>query len=254
MRTRFGIIKLVLVFLWLSIFCLPLIAGDYWTVDSDHKQITAFKRLKPEEGQAEKEYLEIRIVNPNDKDVAYESEVSLSERSTEVEDIAFSYVLYGNLYRNLVVSFSFGPLCNRSGGLLWNEEPKSSDKVIPYDVRMEHTITRIGNTLIGTTDRTAENTAGQLPIKYNYKGTEYSFYYADSIAVGEEKSINRSSSNIDIAYSMEPNSYVVNYPSEATVCSYWNRYGTAYIKLNLPNSATDGVYLANVIVTITTGA
>ena len=245
-------------FLFLSL-CLSLFANDYWTVDSVHKQVTAFKRLATDPSVPADQEFNVRIINANDATISYESEVVLPEEARgDVEYNSFRFVLYGNIYGSIQVTFYYGPMVK--GGLNnWSPDASVSNSVfvIPYEIEMVHSSTRMGNTLIGTTKRTAQTTAGQLPIQYNYCNTIYDFFYADSVSVTSGVSVERQTRSISFTYNLKTNTYVEGYPSSAKVCSYWNRYGSATMSLGVTNDmlagAYDGTYYANVSVYIETG-
>lgn len=220
------------------------------TLDSGQKKISAFKTAISSD--IPEPTVGLRFLNSYEENIPTGGIVAIPENARSNNYDAFTWILSGNVYGLVDLSFSFGPMY--LGGLPKDTTTAdSSSKVIPYTMTLSHTATRVGNTTIGQTKRTS---ASGAPISFSYNGTSYDFYYADSVTVTNiDSSITTTTKTATFSYNMKTNTYVANYPS-VNVCNYWNRYGLGVINLGISSDASgkdDGVYRANVVVTITSG-
>ena len=221
--------------------------SDDSVLDSGQRKISAFKTAVANDIPTPTVVL--RFMNSYDENIENGGIISLPDNSRSSNYNAFTWILSGNVYGSVVVTFSFGPMY--LNGL--PKETTSTDdstKVIPYTVTLSHTATRVGNTTIGQTKRTS---ASGAPIYFSYDGTTYDFYYADSVSITNAGSqISTTAQTASVSYNMQTNTFVSNYPS-VNVCSFWNRYGLGVVNLGINANATgkaDGIYRANVLITI----
>ena len=170
---------------------------------------------------------------------------------------AFSWVLSGNVFCNVSFAITFGAMYWRDSG------GHASEPIIPYNVELVHSSSRIGNTIIPV-GRPSDS------VSYvSFNG--YEFKYADSVVLQNNNVIvdsNNRTRTINITYSLQ--NYTVYTPTDSgtpTVCDYWNRSGGAYFVLGIDSSGTkidlttgrtvtggtpfvDGAYYADVSVVI----
>ncbi|MCQ2412509.1 MAG: hypothetical protein MJ057_06085 [Sphaerochaetaceae bacterium] len=221
------------------------------TLGSASKVITAYKRKMTDDiPEAE---VHLRLLDSNENEFFLNSDVDIPLNARNIEYSALSWVFSGNIYGPLTVTYTFNPMYDE--GITTT----TATKIIPYDVTLTHTQTRIGNTPI------AVNKASGATSYMTNSFTTYKFKYADSVTgVGTKKSITTSAQSISVVYDMSANTVVktagdadANYTLD--VCDYWNRYGFALVTLKITPEGTrvgnttkfdDGVYYANVSVEI----
>lgn len=221
MKNRF----LLLVLFTCCLFCL---FSESW-----NPQITAYKRNIASGTVPAPVCNLFRILDVTSSDMAANEVEWIPANYRNVNYDAFSWVLGGNVFGPVVVSFEFGPMYI---------DTLSQDDFIPYDVILSHTGSRIGNTTI--TSCIGSQTATTSYVTTNDFST-YSYYYMDSISFTggrDSVSVINSPQSITITYDMsdktvvkDGNTEINNYPYN--VCNYWNRYGSGTIKLKI---ATDG--------------
>ncbi|MBR2281354.1 MAG: hypothetical protein IJ863_01890 [Spirochaetales bacterium] len=243
--------KALAAILMLSLLAVSVVNADGELVVKSEasKVITAYKSLITE-GVPDKA-VSLRLLDANDLEFYTGETVMLpiNARSTEYE--AFSWVLGGNIYGELTLSFSFGPM--------YLEDDDSSPWMIPYKVVLKHTSSRIGNTAIPT----GKESGAATSILNRFTG--YYFKYADSVTgSGASTEVESASKTISVVYNMSTYTKVTDV-SNATVsytggvCDHWNRYGTAEITMDITadgkNSSgvpfSDGVYYASVVASVT---
>ena len=271
--------------------CSLLFAVDYHQDQSVSRLITAYKATST--GSIPHLAVSIRLLDVSQNEFQNNgNKLSIPDTSRGMYYGAFSWVLAGNAFQNVQVSFSFGPMT------LNNEEPSDNTEIIPYSVKLVYGASRIGNSSIqinttSTADAYVEN---------SFSGTTYRFKYADSISPSSNISNDLSSatektnlgSPIVITYNMYTNTKVYNTEGQDTyreknktkyykdlyttnvsvqtqdsqgntvnvpaVCDYWNRTGTAYVKLNITSDGKiasdtsvklkEGWYYATVVVEV----
>lgn len=221
--------------------------------------------------------------NSNDMSVATSSEVDITARSAAGDGIlAFTWVLYGNLFGNASVSFSISPLTY--------VDAQDNANYLPF------TLTFVcGNTMISHFTVPYNSTPisnASFTIRENQ--TTYTFQYSDfinSITAGENTISSPASlsaakaslswdvnpgagthtgnQSFSVDYSMNETSIVSignnvissksNYPD---LCNQWNRAGSVYIKIDtnanaeftkggVVYTAVSGVYTSTITVTCT---
>lgn len=221
------------------------------TLGSASKMITAYKRRMS--GSLPEPELQLRLLDPNDSEFSENYLVDLPLNARDNEYVAFTWVLSGNIYHQVSLEFTFGPMTKEGSST------NQANRIIPYDVKLAHTQTRIGNTPIRVGG--VSNVVSFMTNNF----TDYKYKYADNVTGAGTVAVSGSQASKTMAYDMSEYTKVYNasevelqsYPLE--VCDYWNRYGSATVTLKIgadgkrtDNNQTidDGVYYANVKVVV----
>lgn len=239
-----------IIVLLLSAVCLFAADDGLKTLGATSKVITAFKQKMTDDVPAPE--VQFRILDSNDTEFFsnFDLDIPLNARNTEYS--AFSWVFSGNIFGAVTVTFTFSPMYKE--GLVTNT-------IIPYDIELQHTQSRIGNTPI------AVNKETQAKSYITNSFTTYKFKYADSVTGMAKKSVTTSDQSFAIVYNMNnANTQIVTADGvdakslyTLSVCDHWNRYGAALVTLKITAAGTqvgnntkfsDGVYYADVIVRI----
>jgi len=244
--------KIMILLIILILFVSHANADSEYAVKGEaSKIITAYKSLISE-GVPDKA-AELRLLDSNSSEFSSGEILTLPINARNNEYSAFSWVLGGNIYGQLTLGFSFGPM--------YLEGVSTASSIIPYKVELDHTSSRIGNTPIPVGDYSGATSS----ILNSFTG--YYFKYADSVTVSDSSiSVSSATKTASIVYAMSTYTTVTDVNNAAVsysggVCDHWNRYGTAIVTLAITaegnNTSTgaafpDGVYYADVVVTVTT--
>lgn len=235
---------LFVLILFFSLFSLFALEGLN-TLGQDSRVITAFKRRL--DGQVPAQEVQFRLLDPNNIEYGDNYKINLPLNARNNEYTAFSWVLSGNIYHVVTINFTLKPM--------YLEGNASSNQIIPYEVSLNHSQTRIGNTPI------AVGAPSQSVSYFTNNFTTNRYKYADNVTITGKKTVNNASVNMTVVYNMSTHTKVYNSNGteisySLSVCDYWNRYGSAVVKMQITqdgkklNSSTkfaDGVYYANVI-------
>lgn len=253
--------------LTLLIVLLSLISCLY--AESLDKYITAYKRGSS--GGAPTADVLFRIIPENDNSfeltkINGNGDIYVPNAARGSYLSVFSWVLSGNVFGKVDLNLTFCPM--------YQDGDSSKDR-IDYYVTETFTTTRVGNTQISV-NKDPSTVSG---FANNFFSTEYVLKYADSIVMSTstignstpesaEKSVSVNSSsnqtiylraNLSTRTVITPNGYLSNFPNNTiAVCDHWNRYGEIKVRIDLTadgkksngDSATSGVYYADVIVSI----
>ena len=244
--------KKVIIILACLIVCFPLF--------SDTCIVTAFKRIPSSDPSTETPFVNVRIIGPGDNSVSSsvsDYRLDLPETARGNYYHAFSWVLSGNAYREVSISFNFKPM------------KLSSSEAIPYSVKLNHAYTRIGNTEIPFS--IDNNNLGSALIYESKK-----FYYCDTVFYGNNvlnpydqqktvENISASDKSATFKYSLGSSTVVQEYKNGSwtscaytdSTCSYWNRMGDVYVCIDIPSKPTaysTGDYMATVEIIISSGS
>jgi len=262
--------KRTLLSLILVLLALPAIfSGDVLSTDS--KDITAYKRLfvlvAPDPDYS------IRVLGSAENELNLNEDSEIPESSRQASFKTFSWVASGNIWGQITVTLTFAPM-------YWSGD-SSSTMIIPYDVILRHTSSRIGNTTIAV-----NRAPGSAATLFSNEYSSESFYYADDVSfeyngaavstrtlttennaieMVDAIQISTSPKSITAKYNLSSRSSVVDTNGNPTtntysVCDYWNRRGSAYIYLRITSDGRsetnntlfdNGMYYANVTVQIT---
>ena len=230
-------------------------------------------------------YLFPKIWDPsnNDMSVMTSSEVGINARKASGDGIlAFTWVLYGNVYKNATVSFAVGPLTF--------VDDQNNAHYLPFTMTFVCGNTMISNFTVPYNSTPISNSS--FTVRENQ--TTYTFKYSDYITkftvagttINSPSTLSSAKAsmswNVDpgadthtgtqtfsIEYALSSKSTVSigdtvitssgNYP---TICNQWNRAGSAYIvintnanaeftKNNIVYTAVSGVYVSTITVTCT---
>lgn len=263
--------KRIIVFLFLSGVFLSCVFPETWS-----SQITAYKTNVTAGTPPNPVCTLFRILSPTNSEISSEKKepewIPNSYRNSEFD--AFTWVLGGNVFGSVNVSFTFHPMFI---------DTENEDDYIPYVVELNHSNSRIGNTAISTGVGN-ETTSSSYAMTNDY--TDYDYFFADSVVFeGNENSceVFSSEETITVTYDMSKNTVIkqgttvihdrnaqtgaiTNY--NLSVCNYWNRYGsgTVLLKINADGSRltshplyssestkfSSGDYYAEVVVSIWT--
>ena len=219
MRRLFALLMIMILFL------LPLLASS--DSDTSPKRITAIKKGSDTVG----EYY-VRILNEDEASVDFGSEVEITADARGSWYPAFYWNVYGNVYGTVSIRFQFGPM------YLNGTTQTDANKRIDYYVRLEHIRTRIGNLYINETPSEGSIT---------YNGHE--FHYSDVCSItNPTDKIQTATTDVPVSYTLGG---TVTPAYSGTVCDLWNRYGCAYVNLDIDSGnpgKPDGKYSS--IVTI----
>ena len=244
------------------------------------KELTAYKEYVSPSTQQESVTISIYTDSQHSNAVSDGSNIEITTVNTQKE--AFYWVLTGNVFGNVSVSFTFGPMyrgeMSRFGSLTTTEV----DRVIPYTFQLAHTRTDVGNATnvgVNTSVTASNNNNGYHETReITVSNNKYTLYikYADKTTLaGNDSTVTLAPAEASITYNLSANTSMryktSNYSNSyteynATLSSYptWVRSGVVKVKLNLNNNGTwtnnnttitpvGGEYHAFVIVTITTG-
>jgi len=242
------------IFILLFIVCIPAMA------DKTTRILTAFKEnIIPGENAAL--FVDFQLLDSSSNEIVEGREVNIPQEFRQVSYNPFSWILQGNAFRLITLSFEFYPMVNN------NVKPSESQKTstITYRVDLSHQTTRIGNAAISSYNRAlsaqekTDLTQGSS-IKFIYYTNSipatYDMYYADYYQFSATNAtISNNSVTITLTYNFATNTVADGFPAAAQVCNSWNRYGSAAVTLqNINESATNyasGNYEAPVRLTIT---
>ena len=240
-------------------------------IGSDSKDITAYKRSQTS-GVPALEGPYIRILDPDEGEILEGEIINIPETSRQAFFNAFSWIVSGNSYGTVNISLTFRPM-------YWHGD-STSTMIIPYDVKIKHTSSRIGNTVVPV-GRYPTSSAQKVTNDYS---TNY-FCYADDVdiylnntvvsteadsdssisTIGDIK-ITHAEKTVRIEYDMSEYTQVYNASDNLisnpnSVCDYWNRRGNVYLYLRITSAGraegnggtafTNGMYYADVVVGIT---
>ena len=260
-------------------------------------EITAYKKLVPSDMPGVTPEEEIPTISSFKimKGTNSSTEVSDSGKAFESTGIpnnyssgfiAFYWEMKGTEFREVNVSFKFGPLYAGDTGISGNMMVSELTKVIPYTVTLsDEGYTKVGNkdlTYTGTITSSNTNKASassSFSASISGYNETLTIYYSDMKEYsGNTPTIYTSSATVSFTGNMSVNSYTYNryynqnLNSYVTACSEWTRKGKATVVLNLKTrpSGTEGYYWvdeddsmheiisgdykAYVVVTITTGS
>ena len=223
-----------------------LFAEDKRVLDSETRVISAYKLGVSAETQVQ--VLTLRMMDTNNSEFEESEIISTPLEARDSDYSVFYWVLGGNVYNSVSLTFSFGPM--------WQNGLSSSGKYIPYTMTLSHISSKVGNSVLA-----CNKASVSLPVSF----LGYDFYYADSVSYPNSVSVSGSAQSATVTYDMstsyttvKKDGNVASYPYD--VCSYWNRMGQAIIHLNINGNAVpegsntqlpDGMYYSNVVILIT---
>ena len=268
--------------IYLFLILIALVSSSAFCITTDIT-INAYK-VDRSEGHAAYFYAKVLDPNSNDMTVVQSSNVDISARGASGDGIvAFTWILYGDIYKAVSVSIDVGPMTYIDG--------EDVSHYIPFSMTFE-----CGNTMIShfTVPYNSASPIESASFTTRENNKTYKFKYSDYITkmatnggagsavaslanakatltwtVNPSTGQHTSNQSFDVTYNMSSksvvsvNNNVINnanqYPS---MCNQWNRSGTAYIKLdidanaefrvnNTTYTATSGIYRSTVTVTCT---
>ena len=226
-----------------------LFAEGTRVLDSETKVVSAYKLGTT--AQVQDPMLTLRMMDVNNAEFEASETVATPVEARDTDYSTFYWVLGGNVFGPVSLTFSFGPM--------WQNGLQSSGKYIPYKMTLTHVSSKVGNSVLA-----CNKASVSLPVTY----MDYDFRYADSISYPSSVSVTNTAKTATVSYNLntsyttvEQNGSVASYPYG--VCSYWNRMGLATIHLQInengvPTVGTatqlpDGMYYANISITIVSG-
>ena len=226
-----------------------LFAEGTRVLDSETKVISAYKLGVSADVQVP--MLTLRMMDINNAEFEASEIVATPLEARDNDYSTFYWVLGGNVFGRVSLTFSFGPM--------WQNGLQSSGKYIPYKMTLTHVSSKVGNSVLA-----CNKASVSVPITF----MDYDFRYADSVSYPAAVSVTNTAKTSTVSYDMstsyttvEQNGSAASYPYG--VCSYWNRMGLATIHLQInengvPTVGTatqlpDGIYYANISITITSG-
>lgn len=268
------IIRLLSMLLLLSLLCAAFLFADsvddpgpYHVDHSLDKIISAYKIATT--NNIPHLAVSVRLLDSSEIEFQDQGhEINIPENARGTYFGAFSWVLAGNAFQAVNVSFSLGQMS-------LNGQPTSSkDEYIPYSAKLVYGTSRVGNASIHMNGRTSSLNY----IENNFTNVTYHFYYADAVTgdIGSDlnsaaaKNISTAPVSFAVAYDMSNYTKVTNTSGQETytqkgktkyykdnyisavsvgtqdwqghttipaVCDHWNRIGTVYI---MPNITSDG--------------
>lgn len=200
------------------------------------------------------EEVTLTLLGPDDSQFGDGFNIAIPEENRNNAYTAFYWMLSGNCYHRVTLTFSFGPMTlgapSDSPSMIINDKTT----VIPYTVQLSHMQTSVtsGNTTrtIGTTiiNSADSSTAFDSGINYSYFLSSYDVYinYADSVSVDSSRTVSTSSvSNMSVAYNLSTNSYAwygryskSKYNGAISTCNDWVRKGKADVTLKIDEDGT----------------
>lgn len=252
-----------------------LMVSAFATTDTQVKRITAYKQDYTQ-GYVPDKQVNIRFLTEASDEFDYGETIYLDDdaRGATTGHVAFSWILSGNAFGEVSVAFTFYPMANI----------ENTSMVIPYTIWMNHDRSRIGNAAIICNADAAVTVGGTYffpsGTDADYEGSIMGVAYADctyytasagSTTTGQFQVTSSNTSGVTktIKYDMSQKSKVVDQNRNAStttlfkntfggVCEFWNRYGIAYINLNIDkdnphtvNNLDSGLYRAQVHVEVT---
>ena len=258
----------IIILLVLSSLC---VFAEASLINSDSKDITAYKRI-PTTGVPAQEGPYIRILDPDEGEIISGEIINIPETSRQAFFHAFSWIISGNLYGIVNITLTFNPM-------YWHGDD-TSNMIIPYDVQIKHTSSRIGNTVVPirrAPTSSAKKVTNDYSTNYFYYADNVDFYLGNSaiatsaesdssvVTTGDIK-VTNGAKTVRIEYDMSDYSQVYNandvqIANPNTVCDYWNRRGNVYMYLRITSAGkaegnggaafTNGMYYADVVVGVT---
>ena len=234
----------------LILCALALFAAD------DVKRITAYKQGM--KGTLPLKSVSIRGLTAVGEDITHGQQMILSENFRNTSLPGFSWILSGNVFGKVNVSFEFGQLKHVDTSL-------ESNNLIYYKVQMKHTDTKIGNASV-IVGKTPTNESG---LRRQFMNTNYYLIYADDVTGDVNTSFDVKNADVtkSVSYDLSTRSLVFqksgsNYNTMAAsnfktqissdsqtqnICEYWNRYGSVSILLDVyeDTSGATTVYKTN---------
>jgi hypothetical protein len=268
-----------------ALLCLAFIVIAFSLSAEIYKSTSEIRAYKEADGGSSpvQEEVTITLLDPSQAQFVDGFNIDIPEEYRDSAYTAFYWVLSGNRYNGITLSFTFSPMYL---GVLSNYETANLDdskkaSVIPYTVQLSHVQTSVtsGNTTrtIGTTkiNSADSNTAFDSGVEYSSYFDSYPVYinYADSVNVGSGRTVTTSSvSDLSVTYNLSTNSYAwyeggwwssgtEKYTGTITTCNDWVRRGKADVTLKIDDeghwTADDtsvlingGTYKAYVIVSV----
>lgn len=241
--------RIVVIAIILLAFIPMLFADGTRILDSETKEISAYK-LSLSENSVPNQTMTLRLLNSN-YDEFYANEIIGTPLDARDSDYpAFYWVLGGNIFSSVTLTFSFGPM--------W-QYGQANSSAIPYKLKLTHTSSRVENTILA-----CNKASTSVPISF----LGYDFRYADSVSYPNEISVSDTAGTATVSYNMNTSYTTIQYNGQTatnypySVCNYWTRMGQATLHLQInENGVTttnntqlpDGMYYSTVTVTITTG-
>jgi len=181
-----------------------------------------------------------RMINAEGSQFYSSNETAVDEELIPVENISenkvFSWILSGNKLGLIKMNFTFSPL-----------KTKVDDVVvgtINYDMKIVHETTKIGNMVVPVN--------GTTTIVSDYYG--YDFEYVDSVIINQNTT---NQATITVDSDNQRAKFKYDFSSSApssfpgTTCDYWNRKGSGYVTMDIPDNPEPGYYYADVSVRFT---
>lgn len=266
---------------FLFLIMITLVSSSAFCVLTDIT-INAYK-VDRSEGNAAYIFPTVKDPNSNDMSVVQSSAVDISARGASGDGIvAFSWVLYGNVFKSVSLSFEVSPMTYT--------DDEDNSHYIPFSMTFV-----CGDTMVShfTVPYNSNSPVESPSFTIRDNNTTYKFKYSDYITkmatnggagsavaslanarttlsweVNPGAGTHTGTQSFDVTYNLSSKSKVLvgdsqisssQYPS---VCNQWNRSGTAYIKLNIDANAeynvnntiytaTSGIYRSTIIVTCT---
>ena len=245
--------------------------GSYHVDHSIDRLISAYKIATT--GNIPHLAVSIRLMDDSDTEFQSQGyEINIPDVARGTYYGAFSWVLSGNAFQTVNVSFSMGQMS------LNGQATNARDEYIPYSAKLVYGTSRIGNASIHMNGATSSVNY----VENNYAGPTYHFYYADKVTgdIGADlnsataKNVSTAPVSFSVAYDMSNYTKVTNESGQETyttgtgrqqvthyykddyitavtvptqdwqghnsvppVCDHWNRIGTVYV---MPNITSDG--------------
>ena len=270
--------RLLPILMLLSIFCSSFLFADsvddpgpYHVDHSLDRIISAYKIATT--GNIPHLAVSVRLLDASETEFQAQGyEINIPENARGTYFGAFSWVVAGNAFQTVNVSFSLGQMS-------LNGQPTSAtNEYIPYNAKLVYGTSRVGNSPIHMNGASTS----QNYVENNYAGTTYHMYYADKVTgdIGSTlnsatpKSVSTAPVSFAVAYDMSNYTKVTNTSGQESyttgtgrqqvthyykddyisavsvgtqdwqghttippVCDHWNRIGMAYI---MPNITSDG--------------
>lgn len=247
--------KIVITALILSVSFFVFADGeDYGLLGSSTSVISAFKALATSNEIGGEAYINIALYQgaSGSTTTIYDGvDLNISADYRNTAYTAFNWVMTGTAYKQVTLSFTFGPMTLTS----------DNTKYIPYSVTLTKNDTKVGNVTANSTNSTRTAFANLY------------FRYRDTISAPNTLNVTNASSTGTFTYNMKNSTTVYSKSSGNTtstyngdVCSEWTRTGQASVTLKIRNNGNNvqtttgttttlgnGTYVADVVVTITAG-
>ena len=266
---------------FLFLIMITLVSSSAFCVLTDIT-INAYK-VDRSEGKTAYVFPTVKDPNSNDMSVVQSSMIDISARGASGDGIvSFSWVLYGNVFKSVSLSFDVSPLT------YIDDEDESH--YIPFSMTFV-----CGDTMVShfTVPYNSNSPVESSSFTVRDNNTTYKYKYSDYITkmatnggagsavaslanaratlsweVNPGAGTHTGSQSFEVVYNLSSKSKVSvgnneisanQYPS---ICNQWNRSGTAYIKLNIDANAefrvnntsytaASGIYRSTIIVTCT---